>query len=170
MKELIRSKKEAILMSNNDFPIQKGPAIPFGAQKPLATDSRTGAEHDVVFKDIRLGTQVDADLAASVCSPAKNTYGRPSESVSGINAGGSGRSISVKPVDCLTITGSTPGDHRSKDSDVAKSSLIQSAVGAGNPRGHVGQFPNSIFDSKNGSFGKDFGSKQYPGNPEDQND
>ena len=47
---------------------------------------------------------------------------RPSENVSGMNSG-AGRSINVRPVDCHTVQGSTPGDHRAPSPDTAKASL-----------------------------------------------
>jgi hypothetical protein len=78
-----------------------------------------------------------------------------------MNAGG-GRQFVAHRVDQVDVTDGKRHQVADKVGDVAKSSLTQAAVGAGSPRGHVVQFPNGKFDSSNGSFGKDFHSKQYP--------
>jgi len=53
----------------------------------------------------------------------------------------------AKPVDFKTITGSYPGDHRSKPGDVAKATLDKAADNGG-PRKDVGQFRSSRFESE----------------------
>jgi hypothetical protein len=139
-----------------------------GGEHALASDpqqySRCGFTGSQVFPLTgRPGKQVDNDVQASTVSP-NNANGAAScdkGDVSNMNVG-SGRGISVKEVDARNICGSHKGDTRSNPGDTAKSSLTQAAVGAGSPRGHVGQFPNGKNDAVNGSFGKDFGSKQYP--------
>jgi hypothetical protein len=70
--------------------------------------------------------QVDNDQPARTISPnhANGASSRPSASDSGLNAC-SGRGIAVKPVDCRTLEGSTPGDQRCQPGDTAKSSLTR---------------------------------------------
>jgi hypothetical protein len=155
----------------SDFPIQTTALDELaGGQRSLTPPpERRGNEFPQNFPlSGRPGAQIDNDVQAVTVSPnnANGAASRPSESVSGLNAG-SGRGITVKPVDCRTITGSTPGDHRTPSPDTAKSSLTQAAVGAGGPRARVGQFPNGRNDAVNGSFGKDYGTKSFPGDTAD---
>ena len=149
----------------SDFPIQRGPATPAGAKKVLETDSRRGneglAQNTLSFCR---GTEVQNDQNSSLVSPnlANGAASRDVGDITGLNAG-SGRAANAKPVDARNIAGSYPGDTRRNPGDVAKSSLTQAAVGAGSPRSHVGQFPNGKNDAVNGSFGKDYGTKSFPG-------
>jgi hypothetical protein len=150
----------------SEFPIQTTSLDELkGGQRPLVSDDRRGNEHwsQVFPLTGRPGKQVDNDQPGSAVKPndANGAGSRPPENVSGMNAG-SGRAISVTPVDSNNLEGSNKGDHRSKPGDTAKSSLTQAAQGANGPRNHVGQFPNGKNDAVNGSFGKDYHSQQFP--------
>lgn len=140
-----------------------------GGQAPLTPPpERRGNEHNQVFPLTgRPGVQIDNDVAARTVSPnsAAGAASRPSGSVSGLNAG-SGRGISVKPVDCRTITGSTPGDHRAPSPDTTAASVQRAANGAG-VRGPVGQFPNGKRDAVLGSFSGDHSNQTFPGDTAD---
>jgi hypothetical protein len=115
-----------------------------GGQRPLTPPAdRRGNEYPQSFPLTGAkAVEVNNDQAASVVRPniANGAGSRPSESVSGLNAG-NGRAINVKPVDRRTIEGSTPGDFR-KSGDTAKDSILRAANGQGGPRSPVGQFPN----------------------------
>ncbi len=130
-----------------------------GGQAPLTPPERRGNEFPQSFPltGARGTTQVDADLPARAIKPnlAAGAASRPVESVSGIDAGGAGRSISVKLVDANHLEGSNKGDHRTPDKDTAKASLAK-AVDNGGPRARVGQFAN------NGKTPQDAGFKSYP--------
>jgi hypothetical protein len=153
----------------SDFPIQTTSLDEIaGGQRPLTPPAgdRRGNEHNQVFPLTgRPGTPVNNDQPARTVSPnnANGAASRPSASVSGLNAG-AGRGIVVKPVDCKTITGSTPGDHRAPSKDTAKNSLHQAAEGQGGPRSSRGQFPNGRTDTagKGGSFGNEHADCSYP--------
>jgi hypothetical protein len=137
-----------------------------GGQKPLTSDDRRGNEHNQVFPLTgRLGKEVNNDQPASAVKPnlENGAASRPSASVSGLNAG-SGRGISVKPVDRRTIQGSTAGDFRAPSKDTAKNSLHQAAEGQGGPRSSTGQFPNGRADTagRGGSFGNEHANCSYP--------
>lgn len=150
---------------SNQFPIQTTSLDELAAgQRPLTPPAgdRRGNEFNQVFPLTgKPGVQVDNDQPSRTIAPntASGAGSRPSESVSGINAG-SGRGISVKPVDCRTITGSTPGDHRCKPGDTANASLAKAADNGG-PRQRVGQFAN------NGKTPQDAGFRSFPGNTAD---
>lgn len=153
---------------SSEFPIQTTSLNELkGGQRPLVSDDRRGNEHvsQVFPLTGRPGKQVDNDQVASTVSPnnANGAASRPSASVSGMNAG-SGRGITVTPVDRRTIEGSTPGDSRRNPGDVAKGSLHQAAEGQGGPRTSSGQFPNGRADTagKGGSFGNQHSNQPYP--------
>lgn len=113
----------------------------------------------------RQGVQVDNDVQVATVSPnnANGAASRDKGDISGMNAG-RGRGITVRPVDCRTIAGSTPGDHRAPSKDVAKASLTQAAEGQDGPRSSTGQFPNGRADTagKGGSFGNQHANCSYP--------
>lgn len=146
-------------MSEDQTKIQSTPAVPAGAQRPLITDAMRQTHGFVGNQDtmsISRGPNVDAG-SNPIAGGAKNDLNR------GATVQGR-QQENAKPVDARNIEGSYKGDTRSKPGDTAKSSLMQAATGAGSPRGHVGQFPNGKNDSSNGAFGKDYGTKSYPGN------
>lgn len=149
-------------------PIQKSAAdqLPGGQKLPLEGSdeqySRSGYRGTQVFPLTgRPGAEVNNDVAASTVSPntANGAGSRPPENVSGLNAG-SGRAISVQPVDARNIEGSYKGDTRRAPGDTAKSSLAKAADNGG-PRQRVGQFAN------NGKTPQDAGFRSFPGNTAD---
>jgi|SRR5208283_164176 len=153
----------------SDFPIQKDAPIQLPGGNNFV--DRRGNEASQVFPNggrSASSPEVNNNMAARTVSPnsAAGADSRPSSNVSGLNAG-AGRAINVRPVDCLTVTGSTPGDHRAPSPDTAAASVQHAAVGVGSPRARVGQFPNGKFDSVNGAFGKDYGTKSFPGDTAD---
>ena len=99
--------------------IQDSPAVPQGAQKPLArTDdpqySRNANTVSQVFRSFPPAPEVQG-ASARTFSPnnANGAANRPSESVSGM-ACDSPVAVTVRPVDRKTIEGSYPGDSRAK--------------------------------------------------------
>ncbi len=137
-----------------------------GGQAPLTLPERRGNEFPQSFPLTGAkSVEVNNDVSAATVSPnnANGAASRDRGDISGMNAG-AGRGISVRPVDCRTITGSTPGEHRSPAQDTATDSLRQAAQGQGGPRSSTGQFPNGRADTagKGGSFGNEHANMSYP--------
>ena len=150
----------------SDFPIQdSAPGALAGGQRTLTPDERRGNEFPQSFPlSGAKFVQVDNDQPASTVKPnnADGAASRPSESVSGMNAG-SGRAINVRLVDQKVIAGSGgAGSDSRKSGDTAKDSLGRAANGQGGPRGPVGQFPNGKRDATLGSFSGDHSDQSYP--------
>jgi hypothetical protein len=148
----------------SDFPTQdSAPGQLSGGDNFV--DQRRGNEYNQQFPLTGAkAVEVNNDQAARTVKPdiAAGAGSRPPESVSGLNAG-SGRAINVKCVDCKTIVGSHPGDHRAPSRDTAKESLGRAADNGG-PRKRVGQFAN------NGKTPQDVGFQRFPGDTADNDD
>jgi hypothetical protein len=95
---------------------------------------------------------MSVDLSNNAAPLRKNAVGSPadgkkmsdsnqqgSSTTSGMSVG-SQIPVAVKPVDRLTITGSTPGDHRAP---ALAADITAFAKNSPNPRENVGQFPLS---------------------------
>jgi len=95
---------------------------------------------------------MSVDLSNNAAPLRKNAVGSPadgkkmsdsnqqgSSTTSGMSVG-SPIPVVVKPVDRLTIAGSTPGDHRAP---ALAADITASAKNSPNPRENVGQFPLS---------------------------
>lgn len=107
------------------------------------------------------GVEAQNDQPASAVQPnLKNgAASRPSESVSGMNAG-AGREFTAKRVDQVDVSDFGRHMPADKQGDVAKASLIE--AGGHGPRRPAGQFPNGRRDKKLGSFSGDHSDQSFP--------
>jgi len=88
----------------------------------------------------------EADVTTSSptapATPASGANTRPAGMVSQMNCDPHTLGVVIRPVDRKTITGSTPGDHRSRPGDTAAAS-VRRVTDNGGPRQPMGQFKNS---------------------------
>lgn len=129
-------------------------------------DQRRGNEYNQQFPLTGAkAVEVNNDQPATKIKPnlANGAASRPSESVSGLNAG-AGREFTAKRVDQVDVNDFGRHMPADKQGDVAKSSLHQAAEGQGGPRSSTGQFPNGRADTngRGGSFGNQHSNQSFP--------
>jgi hypothetical protein len=129
-------------------------------------DQRRGNEYNQQFPLTGAkAVEVNNDQPATTIKPnlSNGAASRPSESVSGLNAG-AGREFTAKRVDQVDVNDFGRHMPADKQGDVAKSSLHQAAEGQGGPRSSTGQFPNGRADTagKGGPFGNEHSNQSFP--------